>query len=370
MSRKDRDLDPLDDAPRDDTPSDDASFDGTPIEDCPIGDTPTGGEPRDDAREALHAHFSRIVASAPPVPDAVRVALRARTRSPIGGVVPVRDGRRPRTLRAACATAAAGLLVAASMSLLLPQRDVDASPAAVIARATSEFLRLRSAALDVAVRSKILNFLDAENTFTSRYRVDVQAPDRFVVHPVDEGGGSVSAGIAGCDGTLAWTWDDAANEVEVAPVDPAAVEGLDFTRFLGFGFIRSLHESDDLEIAETTSTLEVRAGWRSFELLPLTDADDDQVFWSSARFVVDPARDLILQYSLEVSAGPISVFDLTVELAEDDAVFTPGHFRFERHVPDGAVIRHVPAGEAGGIRVGSIRIKSATHRPEPTPDDG
>ena len=82
------------------------------------------------------------------------------------------------------------------------------------------------------------------------------------------------------------------------------------------------------------------------------------------RVTIDPSTNLIERYSLEVSAGPVSLFDLSVELVDYNLGATPADFRFERHVPDGATIRQVE--ETDGIRIGSLRISTSK---EEEPDE-
>lgn len=291
----------------------------------------------DEVRRALLAHYDAERSHAPDPPHALlRVSARAEAtanRSRLGVVV----------LLAAA--------VVASISLW-PRLRADASPAAVIARAARDYLALEDARLRVTVDSHALELLEGllddsapgatpkPVHFSSRLRVDVARPDRFIVW-IEEGsaGGAESAPIAGCDGQRLWTYDPdhrVAHLLEVGA--PESGSEFDVTTFLTFDFVRQLEaENGRYEIVEIEATDDPASGRGEVRKFRLKKKDDVEPIapwmWNRATVTIDAATENIVSAEVVLRLGPVPLATARLEVIETNLGLKAEHFAVSNRLP-------------------------------------
>lgn len=314
----------------------------------------TNDAEHDEARDALARYFRSSIDGAPPVPEKLRAlgAREVRTDPGVRGLLRI----------PALASAAAIMLLAVGLALV-PQREVDASPAAVLQRASDRFLELEDALLRLSIVSDALSFLvslsdqhdDSRPAFEPEFWVLVQQPNRFLMWG-EETGSTVETSLqtSGFDGATAWTYLEKENVVELQTVEPGeGVAAMNLTEYLSFGFIRELQAQEKYDIEETTGPADRRAGRRTFRLEQLDengapDRGEGPIF-EEATITVDERTDLIEKYQVDMRLGPFSLFGFRLELAEVNRGIDSRRFRFDRHVPDGVTVRHVDSADPKGF---------------------
>jgi len=306
---------------------------------------------QDEAREALAETFRRSIGDAPPPP-----ALLLRKLD---------EAAPPRLfVRApALASAAAILLLAIGLGLV-PQREVDASPSAVLARASSRFLELEDARLRMTMQSGALDFLlslsdehdPSRPGFRPTFWMLMQKPNRFLVWGEElESTVETKLQTSGFDGTTAWTYIEDENVVEIQTVaDGVGLGDLDLTEYLTFGFVRELQAQQEYDIEEVTGPADRRAGRRSFQLERL--GEEEGLVFEEATITIDARTELIERYRVDLQLGPFSLMTFEIELDTINRGVDPRRFRFEQHVPDGVTVRHVEPDESSA----GINLKLST----------
>lgn len=305
-----------------------------------------GDGERDEARIALADYFGKTIENAPPVP--------ARLRE-LG-----QDGPARRVwLRLPTLASAAAITLLAIGLAFIPQRELDASPAAVLRRASQAFLELEDALLRMTLDSPALNFLasldkkkNPKKPFHPQFWMQIQHPNRFLLWGEQEG--NVHVDMTGYDGTTAWAYDEREKVLELqAPDDQMELGDLEMTSYLTFGFVRELQAQQKYDIEETTGPADVRAGRRTFDLIKLEqpDEDDDGPLWEEASITIDPETGLIERYDVALKLGPLSLFTFKMELAEINQGVDESRFRYQSHVPEGVTVRQAEPGTSKGIQI-------------------
>lgn len=316
-------------------------------------------------RALLSERFDTWITYAPPPPRAV---LRKSQNWP----VPESEGCERRSLIMKSITGIAALIIMTlCFFFFIPSDKLDASPMAMIMRASKKFLNWEEVELKVGVHLKALDFLarlsDDEEVANKPVAMEVnivcQTPDRVLINPEgDKEGFPLVDGLTGFDGEMHWSYCEEKNEVQVGmqgAIDDSFTitintenfksentipRGMDFMKFLSWDFMKQLHtQGDKLDIKEITGPFEKRVGRRAFELSWIEEEkqveDEEEGFlekmmWATSRVTIDPAQDLVEQYELDVRFAFLPLVTLKVEVVDVDQGLPEDFFHYSHHIPD------------------------------------
>lgn len=305
-------------------------------------------------RKTLRDHFESERAAAPPVP--ARLAVLAR------------DVSSPSARRVGLGVATACLVAIVAVSLFSLRPRADASPAAVVGRATANYLAVTDATLRVEIDSDALAFLDAilesegdaaEPALVPRACfVDLAKPDRFVVRIADESG--PGAAIAGCDGERLWSHDPVRKRAHLLDLGAGdEPPGFDLTRWLSFeSFTLIAEESGRGSIVEIAR--DDAAGRRTFRLEPGASLESSgPVQWSRAVLVVDTKTDTIVEARIALRFGPLEIAEAKLTVLATNSGFGKDHFSPAANLPEGTRIVSIAIPERPPTDAEPIEIDEA-----------
>jgi outer membrane lipoprotein-sorting protein len=323
-------------------------------------------------RGALRGRFEAWIEEAPPPPDAV---LDRSERWP-----PLESKKRSIMMKSLTGIAAL-IVLTASIYFLIPGEPVDASPSALIKRASANYLAWDDVELRVGLHFKAFDFLarlsdDAEPDATAALllKLVLQAPNRFLFHPEgDAKGFPLVDGFSGFDGEYFWSYDEEKKAVRKSLTE---MEGemitvtyksenfggtntfpkdVNLMNLLSWDYMKELNRGGpDLGIVEITKPYDERTGRRVFKLTARKkekDEEEDSFFekmwWTSSRITINAAEDMVERYELDVRFALFTLVTLDVEVVKVNQGLPRDFFNFSSHVPAGTpVIETAPPEES------------------------
>ncbi len=288
------------------------------------------------ARAASHAACDEIRESAPPFPMALELAL-----SPPAMPRP----RWSRRFLSRAAPIAATILVMAVV-VMVGTRDAPATPRSLLERAADGYAEFDDVELYVDFQSSALDFLQrlgdskAEGGARS-FRLEINKAGQYVMRQLKAG---AVEEVSGFDGRDHWTYRPGEGTTTAAASGPIKVKvtmnGADGTdadlfRFLSWDFVRDLKtNAAEIAMTEVTGPSDTRAGRRTFRLSPSPSKDGETRWaWTEATITIDPRRDLIEKFVLDVQFAAVSLLRVQIEVGRVDQHLRPAYFRLRSHAP-------------------------------------